>query len=89
MTWKLAEEAHIILKEEPVYPLFAFISDIGGAAGLFLGLSVIKIIRVIFDFIGFLVNKLARLFFEKCDKMDSSDEFNELPIGLRIREFFI
>ena len=42
MTWKLAEEAHILLQEEPVYPWFSFLSDVGGAAGLFLGLTVIK-----------------------------------------------
>ena len=43
MTWKLAEEAHILLEEEPAYPWFSFLSDVGGAAGLFLGLTVIKL----------------------------------------------
>ena len=37
----MSEILTIILTETPNYPLSACISDIGGAAGLFLGLNVI------------------------------------------------
>ena len=39
--YALADVMNIQIKENPSYPISAFISDTGGAAGLFLGLDVI------------------------------------------------
>ena len=38
---KISEESHILMAEIAMYPFTAFMSDIGGSAGLLLGLNVL------------------------------------------------
>lgn len=42
----LAEIVTVIIEEHETYPLSAFLSDTGGAAGLFLGLNIIGKLRI-------------------------------------------
>ena len=42
MHFALAQVMNVVLKENPNYPMSAFISDAGGAAGLFLGLDILR-----------------------------------------------
>jgi hypothetical protein len=41
----LDEICNVIMEEHKTYPLSAFLSDTGGAAGLFLGLNIIDLLR--------------------------------------------
>ena len=40
----MAESLNVVYEETIAYPFFSFLSDTGGAAGLFLGLNVIGIL---------------------------------------------
>ena len=41
----LSENANVVLEETSTYPSSSFLSDTGGALGLFLGLSILNILR--------------------------------------------
>ena len=43
---RLSENANIILEETSTYPSSSFLSDTGGALGLFLGWSILNILRL-------------------------------------------
>ena len=43
----LSEIVNIIMEEHKVYPFTALMSDIGGAAGLFLGLNIMGLFKKI------------------------------------------
>ena len=51
----LDEICNVIMEEHKTYPLSAFLSDTGGAAGLFLGLNII-------GFINWLMIKFMEIF---------------------------
>ena len=57
---KILEESHILMAEIAMYPFTAFMSDIGGSAGLLLGLNVLgkifsHLIGLIFSFYIYLL----------------------------------
>nr|XP_011416546.2 degenerin-like protein unc-105 [Crassostrea gigas] len=54
------------IKEEPMYDGFQFISDIGGALGLFMGASILSFVEV-FQFLIEILNLLRNKFFAKRD----------------------
>ena len=41
----LAEIVNVVIEEHETYPIAAFLSDTGGAAGLFLGLNILGTIE--------------------------------------------
>ena len=47
LVWRLSENTNLHKAEEATYPAEMFFSDVGGAAGLFLGLNVISIIMFV------------------------------------------
>ena len=63
MHWKIhPEDADVVMTEQQVYPLISFVGDVGGAAGLVLGLSVIAVIRYLTEFAITFFRKVDRLF---------------------------
>ena len=58
---ELDEEKDILHSESASYPTSSMLSDIGGAAGLFLGLSVVGIVEYVCSFLR-LVLKKTKLF---------------------------
>ena len=42
----LAEDTNVVLEQKATYPANMFISDIGGSAGLILGISFLSIIKL-------------------------------------------
>ena len=44
----LSKFVNVISEEQQVYPFTALMSDIGGAAGLFLGLNIMGLLKVKF-----------------------------------------
>ena len=48
----LAEIVNVVMEEHKTYPFTAFLSDTGGAAGLFLGLNIIGKAWYILDQFG-------------------------------------
>ena len=62
--YSMAEVMFVVLTETETYPLAAFISDTGGAAGLFLGLHVLGIlptVRKLIKAVKFTLKKRIRM----------------------------
>ena len=55
----VSEENSLRVTEQALYPFGSFISDVGGAAGLILGISILEIIKL---------TKQCSGFFHKIDK---------------------
>jgi hypothetical protein len=42
----ISEESNLIVAENATYPFGSFISDVGGAAGLILGMNILGLIKL-------------------------------------------
>ena len=42
----ISEESNLIVAENATYPFVSFISDVGGAAGLILGMNILGLIKM-------------------------------------------
>ena len=71
----LAEDTNILEDEIPTYPTYQFISDVGGLAGLVLGISMLSILTCIQKLIEYFLDgrmrKKGSLIFNKNKKEDS------------------
>ena len=58
---KMAEDGDVINEEIPSYPFGALVSDIGGAMGLLLGLSVLDLLVYSGTVVRYLTDKFGNL----------------------------
>ncbi|CAG5096383.1 Oidioi.mRNA.OKI2018_I69.XSR.g14591.t1.cds [Oikopleura dioica] len=60
-----SEQDEIVYQEEPDYPFHSFISDIGGATGVILGMSLVTVISSLEYFVARAWRFIASLYISK------------------------